>query len=90
LVANTGTGIRGFNGSTAAVHENGDIVYIFRPLENIRLATILYALWRYRQSASNEEGSAAILDSGETVKVSPKIPQNILDLLPAPKPKRLR
>lgn len=78
--------VRAYNGSTAASHLIATAIYIYRPLENIKLATILYALWRYRQSAADNEGQAAVLESDETIKVPPKIPRNILDLLPAPKP----
>lgn len=85
-LTNTISIIRGYNESIAATHAKDAPILIFRPMSNIKLATMLYALWRYRQSGADTEGTAAVLESEDTITISPKLPRNIIDLLPAPRP----
>jgi hypothetical protein len=72
---------RGAYGSTAAVHDSGTTIEVWRPTENIRQATLRMVIWRYTQKDVDAYDTTEILGTG--VRVVPSaVPADILALLP--------
>jgi hypothetical protein len=79
---------RGYNGTTAAQHAQGTTIYVYRPMENIVLATIRGVVWRYRQKDVDVFDKTQILGTGAII-IPSNLPADVLELLPAPKPPQL-
>jgi len=82
---NTSTNVltvkRGVNGSTAATHALSTQIDVFRPIDNIQMAAMRLAVWRYRQKDVNSFDRTTILGTG--IAITPAaIPADVLSLLP--------
>jgi len=82
---NTSTNVltvkRGVNGSTAATHALSTQIDVFRPIDNIQMAAMRLAVWRYRQKDVNSFDRTTILGAG--IAITPAaIPADVLSLLP--------
>lgn len=78
---NTLTVLRGAQGSTAAAHDLGDKVYVFRPDANVVLAHIRLTVWRYRQKDVDSFDKASILANG-VVTIPASFPEDVAALIP--------
>lgn len=86
---NIATVSRGFHGTDAAAHVQNTQVEVYRPWDDIVLATIRLVVWRYRQKDVDVFDKANILGTG--IQISPSaMPPDVLEMLPAPKPASLR
>jgi hypothetical protein len=73
---------RGVNGSTAAAHALNTQIDVFRPIDNIQMAALRLAVWRYRQKDVNSFDRTTILGTG--IAITPAaLPADVLSLLPA-------
>jgi len=85
---NVATVVRGFHGTTAAAHVLNTQVDVFRPWDDVVLATIRLVAWRYRQKDADAFDRINIVGTG--IQISPSaMPPDVLEMLPAPKPGRL-
>ena len=92
LEVNTTTDVltitRGYNGTTAAEHAQSTSIEIYRPMDNIVLATIRGVVWRYRQKDVDVFDKTQILGTGAII-IPSNLPADVLELLPSPKPPQL-
>ena len=79
---------RGYNGTTAAAHVQDTQIDVYRPMDNIVLATIRGVVWRYRQKDVDVFDKTQILGTGVMI-IPSNLPADVLELLPAPKPLQL-
>jgi hypothetical protein len=72
---------RGANGSTAAAHAKDMPIDIWRPMDNIVMATLRLAVWRYRQKDVNSFDRTTILGTGIAI-IPAAMPADVVTLLP--------
>lgn len=85
---NTLTISRGYNGTTAVAHAQGEKIYIFRPMENVVHACTRLVAWAYRQKDADVFDKSVILGTG--IKVVPSnMPPDVVSALGAPRAKIL-
>ncbi|MEI7987734.1 MAG: hypothetical protein WCI88_01745 [Chloroflexota bacterium] len=75
---------RATNGTNAAAHAIDTTIYIYRPMENIVMATIRLAAWRYKQKDVDSNDGRTILLSGAQI-IPSGIPSDIMRILPVPR-----
>ncbi len=78
------TVIRGYNGTVAVAHDKNTKIYLYRPADNVKMAAIRLATWRYRQKDANVFDRTTILQTGVVITPS-AVPVDIQVLLPDPR-----
>lgn len=75
---------RGYNGSTAAAHDQGAAISIFRPMSIVVISCIRLAAWRYKQKDVDSFDKTYLLGSG-VVNVPTALPTDVIRFLGAGK-----
>lgn len=86
--ANTLTVKRGANGTVAATHAGGTAIAVYRPMEAIEQAVLRLATWAYRQKDVSTFERITIIGTSQTMMPG-AVPEDVLALLPTPRPMRL-
>jgi hypothetical protein len=86
---NTLTVKRATNGTTSAAHAGGTAIAIYRPMETIEQAALRLAVWAYRQKDVSTFERITVIGTSQTMMPG-AVPDDVLALLPAPRPMGLR
>ena len=73
--------VRGVAGTTAATHDEGTAIYVYRPMGAVFRATVRLAAWLYKQKDSQIFDTTAYPELG-VVEIPPGLPKDVAALLP--------
>ena len=80
---------RACNETTASIHAGGTAIALYRPMETIEQAALRLATWAYRQKDVSTFERITVIGTSQTM-LPGAVPEDVLTLLPAPRPMGLR